>query len=119
MSLSSLLMTLFSGSGWLAFGLMALRVSQIKTARDKAKALIDQQREELSSALADFEEYRRRLNKQLKDLENEIANMETELNRCNTPGSRRNALNRLLQKASDASLSAERDLPEHPSPKSP
>ena len=110
MSWSAVLLSALAGSGWLAFGLITLRMSGVKRDRDKADAARKEQAAELLKLATKHTDYRQRLTLQLKDLENEIDHLETELDNCDTPGARRNTLNRLLQKASSARSDAEHSL---------
>ena len=91
-----------AGAGWLAFGIIALRMSGVKRDRDKADAARKEQAEEAKKATTALADQKKRAAARIEDLENEIKQLETELDSCTTPGSRRRAINRLLQKASSA-----------------
>ena len=110
MSWSAFLLSALVGSGWLAFGITALRMSRVKKSRDDADRARKEQAAELLKLATKHTDYRQRLTLQLKDLENEIDHLEAELDNCDTPGARRNTLNRLLQKASGARSDAEHGL---------
>lgn len=93
--------------GWLAFGLLSLRLSTVKKDRDSADAARKEQASELRLLASESEDYRNRTKKQMDHLYAEIEALEDELESCATPGSRRAVLNRLLQTASSARDSAD------------
>lgn len=107
MSWASVILSALAGSGWLAFGIIALRISAVKSARDSADSARESQASQLRLMAAAHEDFLLRQTLKLKDLENEIDQLEAELDQCDTPGARRNTLNRLLQKASSARSDAE------------
>jgi len=92
----------FGSLGWISFGFMALRISGLKSSADEADMTRKAQTKELVKTKDLFLDYKERMIARLKDLENEINDLEREIELCVTPGSRRTILNSLLKKASAA-----------------
>lgn len=111
MSWGTVALSLMAGSGWISFAVLSYRFNAVKRDRDLADTARKEQTKETRKVADIYEGYQKRQIAKLKDLEDEITQLEEELFLCDTPGSRRTALNRLLQTAGSAREDAERELP--------
>lgn len=102
----SLIGLLGGAAGWVAFGIVALRMSGLKADALEADLLQKDQEEELKELVDEFEQYKKNKKAQLEDLHNEIRELEKRRIEYARPGDIRVALNGLLQKANTASRDA-------------